>query len=176
MNRLGFMHHFGVAHGDVRELNVLDNNGVPFIVDFEHARDHQCHCQKIDWGDLRPYRSEFGCDEIYDFALDIGSWMSSKSYFPHFSLMLVFNLNCLIGAFDFYGTIVLVRKLTSADELFEIAPARYKTTEAACQKIRKEARDIIKSLANHSQFQPNVQAPRAPLSPPSSPLFSSSSP
>lgn len=92
MNRLGYLHHFGVAHGDFREPNVLDNNGVPFIVDFEHAVDHDCGCARelVIWGDLTPYRSDFDCDKLYDFALEIGVWMSSTSYLI---LLLILSLN-----------------------------------------------------------------------------------
>lgn len=95
MNRLGYIHHLGVTHGDFREPNVLNNNGVPFIVDFEHAGDHRCRYvrEMAAWGSLKPYPSEFNCDELYDLGINLQVWMNSKS--------------CIISFFMFAADLIL---------------------------------------------------------------------
>lgn len=73
-----------MAHGDVRETNVLDNNGIPFIVNFDYAVDHHCHCVKemLFWRDLAPSRADLDCDELYDLGTDLSIWRGSESHLP----------------------------------------------------------------------------------------------
>lgn len=66
---------------------------------------------------------------------------------------------------------VVVRQLKSVEQLVDMVPDRFKTTEADRQDILKEAHEIFKSLVNHSQFHPDD--PKPPLSPP---MFSPPSP
>lgn len=66
----------GVQHGDLAERNIVVNQeGRPFIIEFEHATAHTCkRTMNVDEGVVCPDKLDFGCCEIYDFYFENGIW------------------------------------------------------------------------------------------------------
>jgi hypothetical protein len=80
VNNLVWLHEVGLRHCDISEDNVLDNDGLPFIIDLEHAVTHTCGLKmSIQQGELRPRQSEFDCDELYILCDDTKIWSSGTA-------------------------------------------------------------------------------------------------
>ncbi|KAL6301407.1 kinase-like domain-containing protein [Sparassis latifolia] len=93
-----------VRHGDFRESNIMvDKDQRPWIIDFDRATKHDCHCTKvIPLNVPTPYRDEFGCDEIW-FACD-----SANVWIPNTA--------------QYLGGYVAVKYLESPELLASLAP------------------------------------------------------
>lgn len=76
------LHERGIQHGDFAEHNiVIDEDGKPFIVDFEHAETHECErTEDIIEGAIAPDKWDFGCYEIFDFCYDHRIWRTGTIY------------------------------------------------------------------------------------------------
>ncbi|KAA1473264.1 hypothetical protein DENSPDRAFT_266528 [Dentipellis sp. KUC8613] len=69
------IHNAGVRHFDIRNRNVLDNGGLPTVIDFGEAEDHECEREMdIIENIAAPMDSEFGCDELYQLCIDLRIW------------------------------------------------------------------------------------------------------
>jgi len=73
---LARVHDAGVKHGDFRECNVVFTpNGVPVIIDFDHAELHHCQpTMPIIFHDPTPFREDFKCDELFEACQGISVW------------------------------------------------------------------------------------------------------
>lgn len=64
-----------MQHNDIEPRNVVLKDGMPLIIDLEHATDHDCHCSMdIYEGAFRPDEYDFGCSELYDYVIDACIW------------------------------------------------------------------------------------------------------
>lgn len=68
-----------LEHGDIRESNVFDRDGMPMLIDFELTKEHKCmRKMEILFFAIVPKRKEYGCDEMYDLMKNIGAWNPGK--------------------------------------------------------------------------------------------------
>ncbi|KAA1473266.1 hypothetical protein DENSPDRAFT_779788 [Dentipellis sp. KUC8613] len=69
------IHEAGVRHFDLRNRNVVNYNGLPMIIDFGEAEDHECERQmEVEENVAAPIDDFFGCDEIHQLCIDLGIW------------------------------------------------------------------------------------------------------
>lgn len=80
MDQLLDLHEHGVQHNNFAERNVVVNkDGKPFIIDFEHADPHDCEREMdVDEGVPAPNKFYFGCEEIYDYCFEYGIWRPGR--------------------------------------------------------------------------------------------------
>ncbi|KAA1473262.1 hypothetical protein DENSPDRAFT_266522 [Dentipellis sp. KUC8613] len=65
----------GIRHFDIRNRNVLNNNGLPVVIDFGEAEDHVCErTMEIVEGVAAPMDYHFGCDELHQLCIDLRIW------------------------------------------------------------------------------------------------------
>ncbi|GLB43045.1 hypothetical protein LshimejAT787_1204940 [Lyophyllum shimeji] len=71
------LHVSGFAHHDVDGRNIVKNRDGKFVlVDLEHSRPHKCEVRlHILIGDFAPRRLDFGCQELYDLAIELDFWL-----------------------------------------------------------------------------------------------------
>ncbi|RDB17089.1 hypothetical protein Hypma_001929 [Hypsizygus marmoreus] len=82
IRKLDRLHKHGFAHGDFKESNVVNNNGVPFIIDLEHAKPHICkRALLIKKSSIQPTNAaDLNCEELYYFIIDLPLWGTSLMY------------------------------------------------------------------------------------------------
>jgi len=70
------IHCAGVQHNDLLERKiVIDDKNRPFIIDFDHAEDHDCELSMyIDFHSQEPDPGDFGCDELHAICRLAGMW------------------------------------------------------------------------------------------------------
>ncbi|KAA1473269.1 hypothetical protein DENSPDRAFT_266736 [Dentipellis sp. KUC8613] len=69
------IHDAGVRHFDIRNRNVLNNNGFPMVIDFGEAEDHVCEREmEIIENVAAPMDYHFGCDELHQLCIDLRIW------------------------------------------------------------------------------------------------------
>jgi serine/threonine-protein kinase RIO1 len=72
------LHACGLEHGDLHEGNIRfeEDKQRAWIIDFTHAKKHDCRRKQLVLGDDVPEFSEYGCEELYDMAIDTRVWIS----------------------------------------------------------------------------------------------------
>lgn len=74
------MHMAGVEHNDLDATNIIRYMDHWWIIDFEHADYHACGVKMgIEVGAISPPTEQFGCDELWHVAMDLGLWRLGKS-------------------------------------------------------------------------------------------------
>ncbi|RDB17268.1 hypothetical protein Hypma_001952 [Hypsizygus marmoreus] len=75
MRKLNTLHRHGLKHGDFSERNVVNKDGIPFIIDLESVEPHKCERQVlIKMGCARPNKGDVGCFEIQTFIGKLPIW------------------------------------------------------------------------------------------------------
>lgn len=75
MDCLIAIHNAGVQHNDIEPRNIVVKDGVPRIIDFEDASDHDCRCTTVIYeGAFRPNEYDFGCSELYHYTRKACIW------------------------------------------------------------------------------------------------------
>ncbi|TFY71216.1 hypothetical protein EVG20_g1790 [Dentipellis fragilis] len=69
------IHDAGIRHFDIRNQNVLNNNGLPVVIDFGEAEDHVCErTMEIVENVAAPMDYHFGYDELHQLCIDLRIW------------------------------------------------------------------------------------------------------
>ncbi|KAH9941917.1 hypothetical protein B0H21DRAFT_543011 [Amylocystis lapponica] len=77
MECLKHVHSQGVQHNDLDERNiVVHKKGLPLLIDFDHAMDHQCPSKlKIKFHEVEPPLGHFGCKEVHIAGKMMAIWI-----------------------------------------------------------------------------------------------------
>jgi hypothetical protein len=152
------LHASGFAHHDVDGRNIMKNQDGKFIlVDLEHSRPHKCEVRlQVLIGDFAPPESDFGCDELYNLAIELDFWlpgMHTMSYgrHAHFKPIYLENLN-------FYGYHVpfWAFKNGEAKNLVDMLPSYTFRTEEDRQKALQCAEKMIEVVQDVQAEYANV--------------------
>ncbi|KAF8188087.1 hypothetical protein BJ912DRAFT_969157 [Pholiota molesta] len=134
------LHASGFAHHDVDGRNIMKNQDGRFIlVDLEHSRPHKCEVRlEVLIGDFAPPESDFGCDELYNLAIELDFWLPE-------------NLN-------FYGYHVpfWAFKNGEAKNLVDMLPSSMFRTEEDRQKALQCAEKMIEVVQDVQAEYANV--------------------
>ncbi|KAA1473268.1 hypothetical protein DENSPDRAFT_839719 [Dentipellis sp. KUC8613] len=88
------IHDAGVRHFDIRNRNVLNNDGLPMIIDFGEAEDHECERQMgFTENVAAPGASDFGCTELFQSCVDLRIWKPGKFQYLRNSIPVRFLYN-----------------------------------------------------------------------------------
>ncbi|KAA1473244.1 hypothetical protein DENSPDRAFT_851478 [Dentipellis sp. KUC8613] len=118
------LHDAGVKYGDWDEENILDYEGLPMIIDLEHAELHDCkRVGEIVQGGLAPRIQDFQCNELYQLCEDLEYWKPGMIKYIH-------------------GYIPITKGMTPAD-LAATAP-RYVPRDLALKKAKAAIRKHVK--------------------------------
>ncbi|KII85271.1 hypothetical protein PLICRDRAFT_57205 [Plicaturopsis crispa FD-325 SS-3] len=144
--KLARIHDLGLSHGDLQELNVLNNNGEPVIIDFECAKSHECYRDILTVGQYRPFEQDFGCGEIYDVVCEMCLWRA-----PYFKLR-----SRTVEKFEVNSAEDIVAKIT-------VAPEQYNQVLDAvrplAEEIIAEKKVIAEELRQMDEEDKRILAP-----------------
>ncbi|KAF8059804.1 hypothetical protein FPV67DRAFT_1674240 [Lyophyllum atratum] len=125
------LHGHGFAHHDVDGRNVVKNQDGRFIlIDLEHSGPHKCEVRlQVLMGDFAPPDLEFGCQELYDLAMELDFWLPDP--------------------LNFYGHHVPVWafKKGRAEDLVALIPDCMLRTEEDRQRVWKHAEAMISDVS-----------------------------
>lgn len=138
-----WLHDLGIEHGDLNESNiVVDKDGLPSLIDLEHANQHCCtRPQPFKTGSVLPRQLEFGCDEIYNLTEALGFWRSSRCL----TSGLTDILKSPKAIISFHSVNIPVCEIKSAQDLYDLVPKWKRKTEAQRRKLMVEAKRVVKA-------------------------------
>ncbi|GLB43051.1 hypothetical protein LshimejAT787_1205000 [Lyophyllum shimeji] len=124
------LHVSGFAHRDVDGRNVVkDRDGKFVLVDLEHSRPHKCEVRlRVLIGDFAPRESDFGCEELYDLAIELDFWL------PRF--LTIYGYQVAVSAF----------KNGEAKNIVDMLPSDMFGTEEDREEAMREVERVIKCV------------------------------
>lgn len=153
------IHECGVQHNDIEPRNIVVKDGIPLIIDLEHASAHDCRCKTIIYeGAYCPDEYDFGCSEIYQYARKACVWRPGTSTdLRNVSLMLI-NLRLSSGHFMVAGVAVPEHCATSLEEIEDFVRDR----DIICtpEFLRREAENALKLadlIEEYGGYRPRME-------------------
>lgn len=70
-----------LQHNALMEGHFLDKNGGPIIIDLQCSTPHECERKmRVVVGGVEPWKHEFDCEEVYDFAILLELWFPCECF------------------------------------------------------------------------------------------------
>lgn len=119
-------HDAGYEHGKFFEHNILKNSDSAItIIDLEMAKKHKCQRERVIGiieGEVAPPKwSEYGCKEVYDYAMNSSIWLDReccRSFLHRKGLNT--HILCALDYVWFKGKPFYVSEIKSAEHLFSL--------------------------------------------------------
>ncbi|KAL0955631.1 hypothetical protein HGRIS_001864 [Hohenbuehelia grisea] len=101
------LHWLGFEHGDLELRNILNKNGEPFLIDFEHAKPHKCGVKlRVIMGEQNPGEIAFGCRELHRLSSQLLLWARCYVQYDGFNFsrnsISWDNMDGLLRRMEFY--------------------------------------------------------------------------